>query len=342
VADTFRPHSSSPTAGDASAASRRRVLTAAGALALGGVLPGGARAQADWPNRPVRLIVPFPAGGGADLGARAVSVHLGAAFGKPVVVENRAGADGAVAALEARKSAPDGHALYFGTATSMTYVPNLKKDPPYDPVADFTPISTFCIFTFYLAVAPSVPGRTLAEVVAHVKANPGKIAYATGNSTGILAMGQLVKQNALDMTHVPYKGEALAAVDLIGGRVQMMFATPAVLPQLLEKKFRLVAVLLPRRTTTHPDVPTMAEAGQPLVNISPWGGLFGPAKLPAELVERISRDFNVVMRRPDVAEQYEKLGLFPTPSTPQVMADTLRQQLAIWGRTMRELGIERE
>jgi len=323
-------------------AGRRRVIGAAGALALGAALPGAARAQSDWPNRPVRLIVPFPAGGGADLGARAVSVHLGAAFGKPVVVENRAGADGAVAALEARKSAPDGHALYFGTATSMTYVPNLKKDPPYDPVADFTPISAFCIFTFYLAVAPTVPGRTLAEVVAHVKANPGKLAYATGNSTGILAMGQLVKQNGLDMTHVPYKGEALASVDLMGGRVQMMFATPAVLPQLLEKKFRLVAVLLPRRTASFPDVPTMAEAGQPLVNISPWGGLFGPAKMPADLVERISRDFNVVMRRPDVIEQYEKLGLFPTPSTPQVMADTLRQQLAIWGRTMREVGIERE
>ena len=321
---------------------RRKALQAAGALALGAALPGMARAQADWPRQSVRLVVPFPAGGGADLGARAVAVHLGNAFGKPVVVENRAGADGAVAALEVKRSAPDGHTLFFGTATSMSYVPSLKREPPYDPVADFTPISTFCIFTFYLMVTPNLPVRTLAELVAHVKANPGKFAYATGNSTGILSVGQLARQNGLDMTHVPYKGEAQAAIDLIGGRVQMMFATPAVMPQLLKEKFRPVAVLLPRRTTTMPEVPTMAEAGQPLVNISPWGGLFGPARVPADLVERISRDFNVVMRRADVAEQYEKLGLFPTPSTPQVMADVLRQQLAVWDRTMRELGIARE
>ncbi len=321
---------------------RRQALAAGGALTLAGLLPATARAQADWPSKPVRLVVPFPAGGGADLGARAVSVHLGNAFGKPVVVENRAGADGAVAALEVLKSAPDGHTLFFGTATSMSYVPSLKRNPPYDPVADFTPISTFCIFTFYLMVSPTLPVRTLEEFVAYARANPAKLAYATGNSTGILAMGQLAQQNKLDMTHVPYKGEAQASLDLIGGRVQAMFATPAVMPQLLDKKFRPLAVLLPKRTGTMPEVPTMAEAGQPLVNIMPWGGLFGPAKLPRELVDRISRDFGVVMRRADVGEQYEKLGLFPQPSSPQVMADQLKDQLGAWARTMRAVGMPLE
>ena len=176
---------------------RRQALAAAGSLVLGSALPSIARAQSDWPTKPVRLVVPFPAGGGADLGARVVSVHLGSAFGKPVVVENRAGADGAVAALEVIKSAPDGHTLYFGTATSMSYTPSLKKNPPYDPVADFTPISTFCIFTFYLMVAPSVPARTLAELVSYVRANPGKLTYATGNSTSILAMAQLTRTTSL-------------------------------------------------------------------------------------------------------------------------------------------------
>ena len=321
---------------------RRQALAAAGSLVLGGALPSIARAQSDWPTKPVRLVVPFPAGGGADLGARVVSVHLGSAFGKPVVVENRAGADGAVAALEVIKSAPDGHTLYFGTATSMSYTPSLKKNPPYDPVADFTPISTFCIFTFYLMVAPSVPARTLAELVSYVRANPGKLTYATGNSTSILAMAQLTQNNKLEMTHVPYKGEAQAALDLIGGRIPIMFATPAILPQLLKEKFTPVAVLLPKRTSTMPDVPTMAEAGQPLVNIMPWGGLFGPAKMPRELVDRVSRDFGTVMRRADVGEQYEKLGLFPTPSSPQVMADLVKDQLAAWSRTMRAAGIEKE
>jgi tripartite-type tricarboxylate transporter receptor subunit TctC len=324
------------------AAPRRRALAAGGALALGAALPGAARAQSDWPSRPVRLVVPFPAGGAADLGARAVAAQLATLFGKPVPVENRAGADGAVAALEIVKSPADGHSLYFGTATSMSYTPSIRKNPPYDPVADFTPISNVCVFTFYFAVAPNVPATTLAEFVAHVKANPGKLAYATGNSTGILATAQLVTSNKLEMTHVPYKGEAQAVVDLVGGRVQAMFATPAVLPQLLERKFRLLAVLLPQRTRAFPDVPTMTEAGQPLVNISPWGGLFAPAKLPRELVDRISRDFNVVMRRPDVVEQFDKLGLLPLPSTPDELAGIVRDQLGVFARAMRDAGIQQE
>jgi tripartite-type tricarboxylate transporter receptor subunit TctC len=286
--------------------------------------------------------VPFPAGGAADLGARAVAVQLSSLFGKPVPVENRAGADGAVAALEVIKSPADGHSLYFGTATSMSYTPSIRKSPPYDPVADFTPISNVCVFTFYFAVAPTVPANTLAEFVAHVKANPGKLAYASGNSTGILASAQLVASNKLEMTHVPYKGEAQAVIDLVGGRVQAMFATPAVLPQLLERKFRLLAVLLPQRTRAFPEVPTMTEAGQPLVNISPWGGLFGPAKLPRELVDRISRDFNVVMRRPDVVEQFDKLGLLPLPSSPDELAGIVRDQLGVFSRAMREAGIQQE
>jgi tripartite-type tricarboxylate transporter receptor subunit TctC len=320
---------------------RRRLLAAGGALALGAALPGAARAQSDWPSRPVRLVVPFPAGGAADLGARAVAAQLATLFGKPVPVENRAGADGAVAALEVVKSPADGHSLYFGTATSMSYTPSIRKNPPYDPVADFTPISNVCVFTFYFAVAPSVPATTLAEFVAYVKANPG-MAYATGNSTGILASAQLIATNRLQMTHVPYKGEAQAVIDLVGGRVQAMFATPAVLPQLLDRKFRLLAVLLPQRTRAFPDVPTMTEAGQPLVNISPWGGLFGPAKLPRELVDRISRDFNTVMRRPDVVEQFDKLGLLPLPSTPDELAGIVRDQLGVFARAMREAGIQQE
>jgi tripartite-type tricarboxylate transporter receptor subunit TctC len=336
------PYRSRRSPGDAPDVSRRRLLGAGGALAVAGALPRGAGAQAGWPGRPIRFVVPFPAGGGADLGARAIAVHMGSAFGGQVVVENRAGADGAVAALEVAKAAPDGHTLYFGTASSMSYVPSIKKSPPYDPVADFTPISNLCIFTFYLAVHPSVPVSTLPEFVAHVRANPGKVAYASGNSTGILAMAQLAAGNRLDMTHVPYKGEGQAVIDLVGGRVQAMFVTPAVLPQLQKERFRLLAVLLPQRTRALPDVPTMVEAGQSLVSISPWGGLFGPARLPRPLVERISRDFNVVMRRPDVVEQYEKLGLQPVPSTPEELDAKVKEQLGVFANALREAGIAQE
>jgi tripartite-type tricarboxylate transporter receptor subunit TctC len=224
----------------------------------------------------------------------------------------------------------------------MSYVPALKKNPAYDPVTDFTPISNLCIFTFYLMVQPDFPANTLAEFVAYVKANPGKVAYATANSTGILAMAQLVHSNKLDMTHVPYKGEAQAAPDMIGGRVQAMFATPAVMPQMIEKKFKNLAVLLPQRTRTFPQIPTMAEAGQPLVNISPWGGLFGPARMPRDIVERISKDFNGVMRRPDVVEQYDKLGLLPLPSTPDALAALVKEQRTVFANTMRTAGIQQE
>lgn len=321
---------------------RRAALAALGAVAAAAALPGGARAQAGWPSRPIRFIVPFPAGGGADLGARVIAGHMATAFGGQVIVENRAGADGAVAALEIVKAPSDGHALYFGTASSMSYVPSLKKSPPYDPVADFTPISGLCIFTFYFAVHPSIPVSTMAEFVAYAKANPGKIAYASANSTSILATAQVAVSNKLDMTHVPYKGEAQAVVDLVGGRVQAMFATPAILPQLLKEKFRLLAVLLPQRTRAYPEVPTMIEAGQPLVKIAPWGALFGPAKLPGTLVERISRDFNVIMRRPDVVEQYEKLGLAPIPSTPPVAAQLVKDQLAAFTQALKDAGIAQE
>ncbi|MCX7202778.1 MAG: tripartite tricarboxylate transporter substrate-binding protein, partial [Burkholderiales bacterium] len=142
--------------------------------------------------------------------------------------------------------------------------------------------------------------------------------------------------------HVPYKGEAQAAIDLVGGRVQAMFVTPAILPQLMKEKFKLVAVLLPQRTRAFPDVPTMAEAGQPLVNISPWGGLLGPAKMPRDLVERISRDFNGVMRRPDVIEQYDKLGLLPIPSTPDALSALVKEQRDVFAKTMRDIGIQQE
>jgi tripartite-type tricarboxylate transporter receptor subunit TctC len=319
-----------------------RALLGASLATLAAAASPSVRAQAAFPTKPIRLITGFPAGSATDGICRAIAEPMRQKLGQPVIVENRAGANGAVGAAEVARAAPDGHTLFFGTATAMSYTPSIKKNPPYDSIADFTPISNLCIFTFYLMVQPSLPVNTLAEFVAYAKANPGKIAYATGNSTGILSIAQLAQANKLDMTHVPYKGEAQAVIDMVGGRVQAMFATPAVLPQLLKEKFKMVAVLLPRRTTSYPDVPTMSEAGQPLVNILPWGGLFGPARMPRDIVERISRDFNVIMRRPDVAEQYEKLGLLPTPSTPEVLGTLVKDQLGAWSKSMRAAGIELE
>jgi tripartite-type tricarboxylate transporter receptor subunit TctC len=321
---------------------RRAAAALIAALGLAVTAPIAQAQTADWPSKPVRLIVPFPAGGGADVAARAIANEWGQQLGKSFVVENKAGGDGIVASLEVMKAAPDGHTLYLATASGFSYVPALKKEPPYDPLADFTPISRATIFTFFLMASPSLGVNTLPALIAKVKAAPGTINYASGNSTSILATGQLVHANKLDMTHVPYKGEGQAILDLVGGRIPLMFATPAIIPQLQKEKFIPLAVLLPQRSSLFPDVPTMAEAGQPLVNIAPWSGLVGPAKMPADLVDKIQRGFVEVMKKPAIVEQMNKLGQAVTTSTPQDMTTFLREQLAIFKKAIADQGIQQE
>jgi tripartite-type tricarboxylate transporter receptor subunit TctC len=314
-------------------------LIAAGA-GLG--LPAIAHAQtSDWPTKPVRLIVPFPAGGGTDVAARAIGQAWGADIGQTIIVENKAGADGIIAAQEAMKAAPDGHTLFLSTASSMSYVPALKLQPPYDPLADFTPISRTSVFTFVLMVQPSLGVKTVAEFVALAKAKPGEFAYGSGNSTSILLMGQLAQANNLQMTHVPYKGEAPATLDLMGGRLAAMFVTPAVLPQLQKANLVPLAVL-PVRSSLLPDVPSIVEAGQSAVNITAWSGLVGPAKMPAELVDKVNRGFTAVLRKPEIVDQFARVGQSSTPSTPAEMAQYLRDQLVIWTKAMRDQAIPQE
>lgn len=348
MANTRPDQSSLPTSAIAvsPALPRRRftraatLLTAHAGLA-GSLLASTARAQDAWPSKPVRLVVPFPAGGGADVAARVLAGHLGSALGKPVTVENRAGADGQIAAQEVIRSAPDGHTIYFGTASSMSYVPSVKKTPPYDPLADFTPLTDFCTFTFFWAVHESVPVNSLDEFVKYVKANPGKVSFGTANSTGIVATAQLAQTNGLQMTHVPYKGESQAAPDLMTGRIHAMFSTPAITNSITKDgKVKLLAVLLPKRSFLHPNVPTMAEAGQPLVDIKPWGAFFGPAKMPEAIVSRLSQELNAVIRRPDMVESMNKNALAVHGSTPAELGVFVRQQLASWGKTIREAKLQ--
>jgi len=322
---------------------RRQLIVTGAAVAAQVMLPQAARAQAAYPAKQLRLIVPFPAAGGADLGARQLAGHLAAALGKPVVIENRGGADGAIAAQEAARAAPDGGTMYFATASSLSYLPAVRKTLAYDTVADFAPVARFVTFTFFLMVHESIPGRNLEEVAAYVRANPGKVTYGTGNSTGILGTAQLAKSANLDMVHVPYKGEAQAVVDISSGRVQMMWATPAVTALMMrDNKTRPVAVLLPSRSALMPDVPTIAEAGQPLVDISPWGAMVVPAKTPREIIDRLNRELNTIMLRPDMREQMDKLGLPMKGSTPEECGTFLKDQLAAWNRAARQANLPME
>ncbi len=300
-------------------------------------------AAAQYPARPVRLIVPFPPSGAAELTARIWAQPLGVALGQPVIIEARPGGDGIIAAEAVLKSAPDGHTLFYGTSTAMSWQPAVRKVPPYDPVTDFTPISDVGRFGFFLFTNPSVPATTVAELLEYVRANPGKLNYGTGNSFSIMTMAQLRIAQKLDIVHVPYKGDGPLTVDLLGGRVQMAFATPGTaLPQVKDGRLRALATMLPNRSPLAPDVPTTAEAGLTGVSIAAWGGLFGPGKMPREVVDRLAREMAVVLRRPEVREGLDRIAFEAQSSTPEELAAFVRSQLDIWRRAVLEVGVALE
>ena len=315
-----------------------RVLAAAGVVGFI-ALPTAAQ----YPAKPIRLIMPFPAGAAADTAARIVAQPLSQGLGQPVLVDNKPGADGAIAAELAAKSAPDGYTLLFAGPTQMLGVPTLRKNPPYDPVADFAPITSVVTFAFFLVVHPSVPAKTLPELIDYVRANPGKLNYASGNIIGVLATAQLMSLGKLEMVHVPYKGEPLAIPDLLDARVHMMFGNGAIVtPLVKEGKLRALATLLPVRSPLLPGVPTIVEGGMPRLTVVPWGGLFAPAKTPRDIVERLAREVNVILKRPDIREQLEKQALEPGGSTPNELAAFLKQQLIDWSGAARAAGLKPE
>jgi len=298
-------------------------------------------AAAQYPSKSIRLVVPFPPGGAADLTARLVSTPLSVQLGQPVILDYKAGADGAIAGNDVKASAPDGYTLLFGTITGMCAAAVLRKVPPYDPLADFTPVALVGKFGFFVFThAESVPAKTLAELIAYIRANPGKLNYGTGNSTSILASAQLAHAEKLDIAHIPYKGDAQASADLLGGRVQVLIGTPGtLLPHVKDGRVRVLATLLPSRSPLMPEAPTMAEAGQKGISIQPFAAIYGPAKLPREVVERVAREVALAMAKSDVREALGRHAFEAQSSTPAELADFHRAQLEIWKKTVREVGI---
>jgi len=311
------------------------------AAILAALLPFAAQAQ--YPSKPIRLIVPFPPGGAAELGARIFAQPLGQALGQPIIIETKPGADGAIAADATMKAAPDGYTLMYATNTAFSWVPSVRKNPPYDPVADFTPVSKIGVFGFFVFSHPSVPANSMAELLAHLRANPGKLNYGSGNSTAMLSTAQLVQQEKLDVVHTPSKGDGPLFVDLLGGRVQFAISTPgAAAPQVREGKLKVLATLLPSRSPLLPQAPTMAESGMKGMSITPWGGVFGPKGMPREIADRLSRELIVLLRRPEVVEAFGKLAFEPRGSTPEELAAFTKEQLQVWRRVVGEVGIKPE
>lgn len=300
-------------------------------------------ASAQYPVKPVRVVVPFPAGSATDTITRILANSVSQSVGQPLVVENKAGADGAIAATEVAKAPADGYTLIMATNSPMSAVPAMKKNPPYDPVADFTPITDIGRYTFFIVVHPTVPAKTLAELIGYARANPGKLNYATGNTTGIVSTAFFASQAGIQLVHVPYKGEPQAITDVVAGRVQLMFASSSTsVPQIREGRLRALVTTLPKRSHLLPEVPTIGEAGMPQFSVTSWAGLFGPAKMPREAVEPLNKEFGAAMGRADVQAAMEKQAFSLSPSSPEQLAAFVKEQMESYRRILRAAGVQPE
>lgn len=301
---------------------------------------GTALAQSQYPNRPIRFIIGFPPGGSADPATRIVSAALAEQMRQPVIVDNRPGADGALSAELAMRAPADGHTLLFGSVNAMTAAVVLRKAPSYDPAKDFTPISMMGRATQFIYVHPGVPAKTLGEFVAHAKANPGKLNCGIPNPLSGFQYIQLARATGTDLLHVPYKGEGPVMPDLLSARLHSTInssGTATVLHK--EGKLRALAVLLKNRSPLLPDVPTVDEAGVPQVTVRHWAGVFGPAKLPGELVSRLNKEISTALGRADVKEKFLSFGYAIEGSTPGELAAINRNDLVLWRKLVKEANV---
>src|SRR6185503_2188814 len=300
-------------------------------------------AAAQYPSRPVRIICPFPAGGSTDLVARGLAQGLTEVLGQPVVVENRLGGDGVIAAAATLQAPADGHTLFMATNTAMMQVPLMKKQPPYDPVKDFAPVSLVGRYNFLLVTSPSLPAKSMSEFLAYAKANPGKINFATYSSASWLAYAQVKNAAGVDILRVPYKGEIPSVQDVLGGSIHAVFATPAsALPHIQSGRLNVLATTLPQRWPTLPDVPTTVQAGMPPITVEFFAALFAPAGTPADVTHRLSKELNAWLAKPGVREQVDRNGIAVAGSTPEELGAFVKNQLAAWAKGFKEAGIEPE
>jgi tripartite-type tricarboxylate transporter receptor subunit TctC len=299
-------------------------------------------ALAAYPDRPIRIIVPYTPGTGIDILARVLGEKLAQKFGVAVVVDNRPGASGNIGTEAASKAPPDGYTLLMQASTHVTN-PALQASVPYDPVKGFTPIGPTAVGSLALVVNPALPAKSVPELVALAKAQPGKLNYASpGSGTPHHLAMELFKQRfAVDIVHVPYKGTAGAVTDLIAGQVQMMFLPVHVaLPQVQGGKLRMLAAGGARRSPATPDVPSLAEEGLTDIDVDIWYALLGPPGLAKEQVELLNREVNALLAEGDVRETLLKQGLNPTPGTPQELAKRIDTDLERWTRLIRSAGIK--
>ena len=297
-----------------------------------------------YPNKPIKIISPFATGGIADTFSRVVGQGLSESLGQPVVVENKTGGGGNIGADFVAKAPADGYTLVMGNIGSHAVNPYLIKNMPYDPLKDFEPVAYVLDAEGLLVVNPTIPVKNVTELIAYVKARPGQVSYGSGGmgTTSHLA-GELFKSLAkVDMTHIPYKGNAPAITDLIGGQTQVMFATmPTVLPYVKTDKLKALAVIGSSRASSLPDVPTVAET-LPGFDVSNWIGIFAPAGTPKPIINKLNAEIIKIMQQPAVQKRLETEGAKFKPMTPEAFGAFQKNEALKWAKTIKDSGIKPE
>jgi tripartite-type tricarboxylate transporter receptor subunit TctC len=307
-----------------------------------GLAPSALGAEA-YPTRPVTIVTPFAAGSVTDAAARLIGQYLQDTLGQTFVIENKAGAGGLIAASTVARAKADGYTLLLTTNSTHSAVNGLFKSVPYDPIADFTPISRIGNFPSFVAVNVNQPINTMAELVAHAKANPGKLSYGIGNSTAQIAGETLKKRTGIDIVRVAYRSNPMVMTDLIAGHIPMMipdFNTG--LPQLKAQKIRALAVLTKTRNSVLPDVPTLHETVMPNFDILAWAGMFGPANMPPEAVKVLADELQKAVAKPEIKDRLTAAGTEVHWSGPAEFSAFVKSELPKWTTLIKEAGIEPE
>ncbi len=320
--------------------SRRTLLAGLPAL-----LAAPALAQAPWPNRPIRLVVPYPPGGGSDIAGRLQAQVLQEGLGVPVVVDNRAGAGGTVGTAFVANAAPDGYTIMMASPSSHIGAPLMFKTPGYEGVDDFTAIGTFAKGTAMVCVHPSVPARNIQELIAHARANPGKLNYGSAGAGGANHMlGVLfMMRTGVELTHVPYRGAAPALADVIAGNIQIVFDNyVGVIATVRAGQLRALAVTSPERWPLAPEYPTVQEQGVPNYDLPSFSSVMGPKGIPEPIVARMNGILNAALTSPDLVGKLQAQGLVPYPSSPAEFAAVMRQQRTVWQELIRTTGLQPE
>jgi len=312
-------------------------------IAAGAALASFALRADNYPTRPITFVSVFGPGSASDTICRIIGEQLGAALKQPIIVEDRPGADGALAAQYVRRAAPDGYTLLMATNSPLSADPFLLKDVNYDPVKDFMPVTRVGSFTLMLVINPSLPIHSVKELVDYAKAHPGELSFASGNTAGIVGGKAIAHWAEISLLHVPYKSTPPALEDIIAGRVSMMFADfTTAMPHVKAGSLRALAISRIRRSSLFPDLPTMDEAGLKGFDIDAWAGLVAPAATPPAIVELLNRELRKVIDSAPVQAKFRNVGFEGFSSSPDELGDFIKLQLGKWAKMVKDTGIQPE